>query len=258
MKCEPIFETRGRADERIACDCAPGRRQSSVQEGTVDVFHSETHTEVERAQTFGFTSVPLKQDETQQPNKPPQKTEGLADFNHNQPTGPSAEAIVLYLNGSRSHPVIIAIDDRRHRPYGLKEGESAQYDHNGQMTLIKNDGVYLISTGDNRKVSLRHVQKNKQKRPPAAQQAAQHNGGGDYKHEGETVNMEIRATKNRIEFCAGDTVVGYYDKPSTTWVLTGKVKLGAENATKKATIEGDELSEKVFMVGGGGTDPDIE
>ena len=41
----------------------------------------------------------------------------------------------------------------------------------------------------------------------------------------------MRVTKNRIEFYSGETVVGYYDKPSKTWVFSGKVKLGDENAS---------------------------
>jgi hypothetical protein len=102
-------------------------------------------------------------------------------------------------------------------------------------------------------VSLRHVEKKKQDRPKRGSGSQSGGGGGsggasagtldssggsgggqsakDYKHEGETVNNEMRVTKKRIEFRTGDTVVGYYDKGSSTWCFIGKVKLGTESAS---------------------------
>jgi hypothetical protein len=40
-----------------------------------------------------------------------------------------------------------------------------------------------------------------------------------YKHEGDSVNTEVRVTAGHIEFRAGDTVVGLYDKGSNTWTI---------------------------------------
>jgi Bacteriophage Mu Gp45 spike protein len=45
----------------------------------------------------------------------------------------------------------------------------------------------------------------------------------DFKHEGETVNTEVRCTKGRIEFRTGDKVVGYYDVKDDTWYFTAKL-----------------------------------
>ena len=146
---------------------------------------------------------------------------------------------------------------------GLKPGENAQYDDIGQMTLMRRAGLFLLSldgpdtsqqgaqgkAGDSggqqqnveRMVSLRHVEKKKQERKKsgqgdsgggggasaasAEQQAAQ--GGQqqqqDFKHEGESVNTEIRCTKGRIEFRSGDTVVGYYDKGKDAWYFKGRI-----------------------------------
>src|SRR6266704_122643 len=84
-----------------------------------DVHHSETPSNFERWQMVGLTSMPLKQEEEQQQQSQQQSTQqsggtgkdGMGDWNHNQPKGKSAEAVMLYL-GSRSHPVGI-VDDRR-------------------------------------------------------------------------------------------------------------------------------------------------
>src|SRR5262245_14541517 len=79
---------------------------------------------VERMQAFGFSSSPLPRDEQQQSQSGGSGTGGDGE----QMKGPAAEGIALFLGGQRNHPVIIALDDRRHRPMGLKPGENAQYD----------------------------------------------------------------------------------------------------------------------------------
>jgi hypothetical protein len=108
-----------------------------------------------------------------------------------------------------------------------------------------------------RMVSLRHVNKQKQERPSRGgggdQSGSGSSGGGgagtlvagqyasgsdqqskDYKHEGESVNHEVRVTKGRIEFRSGDAVVGYYDGQSKKWSFTGEMHLGADSASHPA------------------------
>jgi phage gp45-like len=212
-----------------------------------DVYHSETPTDFERWQMVGMTSVPIKQQEDpeQKTKKKPGKDE-TGDWNHDQPTGPAAEAVMLYLNGQRSHPIAL-IDDRRVRPYGMSEGEGANYAPDGseQMVLFKGNGTYVVSVDGksvkdpkenaSRMASLRHVNKKMQthkieKKKPAeagspgaapTQHAAA--GGGQsqekYKHEGDSVNTEVRVTAKRIEFYSGDKLVGHYDKTGNVWEL---------------------------------------
>lgn len=200
-----------------------------------DVFHSETPSDFERWQMVGITATPLKQEEQKQSQKTNSDT-SQGDWNHNQPTGKAAEAVMLYV-GSRSHPVGI-VDDRRVRPYALKEGESAMYaaSGTGQMLFHNDSGSYLVAVNnppeqsqDNkdkeRFASLRHVAKKKQKREIKEGQQVE-----EPHHEGETVNLEVRATSSRIEFRAGDTVVGYYDKSAKRWCFIGEIKLGSEDA----------------------------
>jgi phage gp45-like len=105
-------------------------------------------------------------------------------------------------------------------------------------------------------VSVRHVEKKKQDRPKrgGAQGQGGSSGGGsaspsvrdssgsgtsgqsgsqqDYKHEGESVNNEMRVSKKRIEFRDGDdSVVGYYDKQSKKWCFIGEIHLGTEDSS---------------------------
>lgn len=138
----------------------------------LDVLKSETHTGVEVARNYGFTSVPVKQDpeEGGKPMPPQARQPGDPDMGE-QPKGAAAEAIVLYLNGSRSHPVVIAMGDRRHRLYELEEGDSAQYRlrDDRQQILMHKDGTY-ISTRDDKQLRLALVPKPEAKptSPPPA------------------------------------------------------------------------------------------
>ncbi len=71
----------------------------------------------ERFQDYGFTSVPLA----------------------------GAEAAVVFPGGLRSHGLVVAVGDRRYRLKGLKAGEVAVYDDQGQYLLLGRDGVRLVS-----------------------------------------------------------------------------------------------------------------
>jgi phage gp45-like len=272
MQRNSLMEMSGRVmHQAVRFTLNQGNDNPMMQELHLDGMNSESRSIVERVQAFGFTSTPLPRDQQQgQSGGDSSSGGGSVGGDGAQPQGPAAEGICLFLGGQRNHPVCIAIDDRRHRPMGLKPGENAQYDHNGQMTLVRSTGLYLLSLDDEqgsgnggasqlaadgsqqqnttRMVSLRHVNKTKQQRPGSSSSGDSNGGasagtqdasGGssssqsqqDFQHEGQSVNHEVRVTKNRIEFYSGDTVVGYYDKPSKTWVFSGKVKLGDENAS---------------------------
>lgn len=214
-----------------------------MQEMHLDFFNNDSRKNIERVQNYGFTSVPLPRSK-QQGSQQQQSGGSGGETQPEQPKGEAAEALVLYQGGQRNHPVIVGIDDRRHRPRGLKPGENAQYDDIGQMTLMRRKGLFLLTLDGKdddgndveRMASLRHVEKDKQPRPQ--KQGASQAGGQsrtqqqdeDFPHEGKSVNTEVRCTKNRIEFRVGDTVVGYYDKGNSRWVFIGEVKLGSEDA----------------------------
>jgi phage gp45-like len=128
----------------------------------IDVMASETATDVEYAEAYGTTSVPAKQDEEEDQKKQGQQQQasdggggaggkgGTPGEEGEQPKGDAAEAIVAYLNGSRSHPVILSIGDRRHRLKELEEGDVAQYrlKDDRQQFLLSKDGTYLSTRQD--------------------------------------------------------------------------------------------------------------
>lgn len=76
----------------------------------------ETHSEVERIQNFGFTSRPTK----------------------------GAQAIVAFVGGNRSIPVVIACDDGRTR-VKLEEGEVAVYNDQGTKIVLKADNTVEVT-----------------------------------------------------------------------------------------------------------------
>lgn len=90
------------------------KKLQSVQ---VEMLDGELSDEAERFQQYGFSSVPFEE----------------------------AEAIILHPAGTRSHAIVIAVDDRRHRPTGLEPGESALYDDQGQYVHIYRDRIEINS-----------------------------------------------------------------------------------------------------------------
>lgn len=84
-----------------------------LQQVQLTALSDEVLDRVERLQEYGFTSVPLK----------------------------GGSALIVCVGGSRSHPVVIATDDPRHRPTGLQPGEVAIYTQSGSRINLKNGGI---------------------------------------------------------------------------------------------------------------------
>lgn len=227
-----------------------------MQEMSSDFMNNDSRKgKLERVQNYGFTSTILPRDEKEGGDKQASGGGGGGDgggggTQPEQEKGEAAEALIMFVGGQRNHPVAVGVDDRRHRPRNMKPGENAQYDDIGQMTLMRRTGLYLLSLDSEdktdkkskgekkeRMVSMRHVEKKKQERPKPQQQGS--GGGGqqqeqqeeDFKHEGESVNTEVRCTKKKISFFSGEDEVGYYDKENKRWVFIGEVKLGSADAS---------------------------
>ena len=56
---------------------------------------------------------------------------------------PGAEAMALFLDGDRSHGVVVCVSDRRYRLRGLATGEVALYDDQGQSVRLLRGGVQI-------------------------------------------------------------------------------------------------------------------
>ncbi len=89
-----------------------------IQIMKLQLFADEVRTDVERIQNYGFTSVPFS----------------------------DAEAAVVFPLGNREHGLIIAVDDRKFRLKGLKNGEVALYTDEGDKIHLKRGNVIDIDT----------------------------------------------------------------------------------------------------------------
>jgi phage baseplate assembly protein V len=79
-------------------------------------------------------------------------TERIPRAEHFQPYGLSsrpaagAEAVVVFAQGNRDHPLVVVVDDRRARPTGLEDGEVMVYGPAGSRVHLKADGSIAVST----------------------------------------------------------------------------------------------------------------
>ena len=95
----------------------------SLQTG---VLSGEDRDDCERFQNFGFSGVPLA----------------------------GAEAVILFPNGDRGRPLVVAVDDRRYRPRGKTAGTVTVYNHTGASVTITPLGDIVATPGLGRQVLL--------------------------------------------------------------------------------------------------------
>jgi phage gp45-like len=172
MNRNSLLEMSGRAmHQMVRFTLNKGNDNPMMQELHFDGMNSDGRDKVERMQNYGFSSTPLPRDEGGDQTPPGGSSGGGAVGDKiGEILGQAAEGLCMFVGGQRNHPVCIGVDDRRHRPMGLKPGENAQYDDIGQMTLLRRAFTAILSldskdekTGKmvERFVSLRHVQKEK-------------------------------------------------------------------------------------------------
>lgn len=89
--------------------------------------------------------------------------ETVGDGEHHQPYGFSsvplggAEAVVVFPNGDRSHPLVVAVSDRRYRPTGGAGGEVTMYHYKGAKVRMLESGDIEITPGPSGKVLVADV-----------------------------------------------------------------------------------------------------
>lgn len=118
--------------------------------------------------------------------------EDIEDAEHHQPYGFSsvplsgAEAVVVFPNGDRSHPLVISVSDRRHRPTEGEPGEVTMYSHTGAKCRFMANGdieiqpapggeVYIRDEGGSAERLVKKSEYDGHTHPPGAGQTA----GGD-------------------------------------------------------------------------------
>lgn len=92
-----------------------GKNLQILQLGVLD---EETVEDAENHQPYGFSAVPLE----------------------------GAEAIALFPNGDRGHPLVVAVSDRRYRPTGGQKGEVLLYTDEGDIIRLGRGHVVSIET----------------------------------------------------------------------------------------------------------------
>lgn len=92
---------------------------AKLQRVQIQMMADEERGDVERFQDYGFTSAPF----------------------------PGAEAVALSVGGSRSHMVVIAVEDRRYRLTGLEAGEVAIYTDEGDKIVLKRGREIGVTAG---------------------------------------------------------------------------------------------------------------
>ncbi|QPC44011.1 phage baseplate assembly protein V [Kaustia mangrovi] len=100
-----------------------------MQEGQVSLLKNEVRDRVERWQNYGITSVPHE----------------------------GAETVVMFVGGSRDHPMIMAVDDRRYRKKDMEAGEVALYTDEGDYVHIKRGRIVEIKAGSLLKIDAPEV-----------------------------------------------------------------------------------------------------
>lgn len=84
--------------------------------------------------------------------------EGEAGAEHFQPYGfasvplAGAECVMLFPNGDRAHPLVIATSDRRYRPTGGDPGQVTVYNNAGAKITLTKDGDILVQPASGRQV----------------------------------------------------------------------------------------------------------
>ena len=97
---------------------------AKLQEVQVQILADEVRSRAEHFQHYGFTSVPL----------------------------PGAEGVCLFVGGARSHPIVVNVDDRRHRLKDLESGEVALYTDEGDFVVFKRGRIIEMKAGAEVKV----------------------------------------------------------------------------------------------------------
>lgn len=83
------------------------------------------YDDCEHLQPYGFSSVPLAGADT---------------------------AAVIFPNGDRGHPLVVAVADRRWRPTGGQPGEVTVYNNTGAKIVITKDGDIVATPAPGRKI----------------------------------------------------------------------------------------------------------
>lgn len=81
------------------------------------------------------------------PGEPKENVEHLEPYGFTSAPQIGAEGFAVFPDGDRSHGVILVVSDRRYRIKGLKAGEVALYDDQGQSVTLTRNGMVVDGAG---------------------------------------------------------------------------------------------------------------
>lgn len=184
-----------------------------MQEVAGDMMHSEARKGMEFVQNYGFSTRVLPRDQ------------GGESGQSGGMKGPAAEMHISYPGGNRNHPMITAMDDRRHRIRNLKEGENSQYDDQGQATYLSREQLRIESPKD-KGVIVQHYTKEDENQQGQQQSQSQQSGAsgaqGGQKKKGRDMSKEVKPT-SYVQTKKDEVVI--FAKKKITLMIGDKVKL---------------------------------
>ena len=101
------------------CSVALVNAKGKLQALQIRMLAGEVKDGVEHLEPYGYTSHPLR----------------------------GAEGVAVFPGGDRSHGVVIVVADRRYRLQGLKPGEVALHDDQGQCVHLTREGIVVKGAG---------------------------------------------------------------------------------------------------------------
>lgn len=99
---------------------------TQIQLSQVSLLDGEVRDEIERFQSYGFSSNPRE----------------------------GAEAVVVFVGGRRDHGLAIQVDDRRYRIRNLESGEVAVYNDTGAKIVLRSSGDIEITPPTGKVIAL--------------------------------------------------------------------------------------------------------
>lgn len=103
---------------------------SGIQKNQVSVLQNEVHSDYDRVQEYGFSSVPLA----------------------------GCQAIIVCVGGSRDHGAVIATEDTRYRPKNLNPGEVQVYNDKGDYVKFKDGRIMEVVAGTKIQINCPAIQ----------------------------------------------------------------------------------------------------
>jgi phage gp45-like len=196
------------------------------REHEISLYTSEKQKEIEHFEPYGLTSR-VKQPTGQ--GKEKKKAEGL----------------MMFTGGQRSHGVLVVTGDRRYRMRGLKEGEVALFDDQGQQVHFTRDGI-VASAPKGKKIVMQIMDGDNA--PKSKAKDAKDDGQGA--QSGEKAFASLTLTKDswvvnhptKMQFTVGGSTLliesgkititsdKISNKPGTRFETVGPTFLGLESA----------------------------